>query len=201
MEHLAGFQVDVENASYTSLSTTLNYCWRLAGVAGVMLSLVMGRRDAATLYGASDLGMAFQLTNIARDVVENAANNRVNLPSEWLQAEGIYSTALILDATKRAALGRVAARLVDAADPYYQLAGKGLVALPLRSAWSVATARAVYRHIGRRVKVRGETAWDDCIQSSLPVKLWFVASGAAVALAAKAIPVPSRQPSLWTRPV
>ena len=114
MEHLAGFQVDVENASYTSLSTTLNYCWRLAGVVGVMLSLVMGRRDAATLYGASDLGMAFQLTNIARDVVENAANNRVNLPSEWLQAEGIYSTAHILVATKRAALGRVAARLVDA---------------------------------------------------------------------------------------
>ena len=82
MEHLAGFQMDVENASYTSLSTTLNYCWGLAGVVGVMLSLVMGRRDAATLYVASDLGMAFQLTNIARDVVEDAANNRVYLPSE-----------------------------------------------------------------------------------------------------------------------
>ena len=201
MEHLAGYRMDVENVTYTSLATTLAYCWRVAGVVGVMMGMVMGRRDAATLDRASDLGMAFQLTNIARDVVEDAAINRVYLPLEWLQAEGIQSAENILDAASRAALARVACRLVDAAEPYYHSAGRGISALPLRSAWSVATARGVYRNIGQNVKASGACAWDQRIQSSRAAKLWFVASGAAFALTAKVLPASARPSSLWTRPL
>lgn len=201
MEHLAGYRMDVENVRYNDLAMTLAYCWRVAGVVGVMMGMVMGRRDAATLDRASDLGMAFQLTNIARDVIEDAANNRVYLPTEWLQAEGIHSAEHVLDGRSRAALGRVATRLVDAAEPYYCSAGRGISALPLRSAWSVATARGVYRNIGQNVKAHGACAWDQRIQSSPAAKLWFVASGAAIALAAPMFPASPRPASLWTRPL
>ena len=200
LAHLAGYRMDVENTFYPSLGSTLDYCWRVAGVVGVMMSLVMGRRDAATLDRASDLGMAFQLTNIARDVVEDAAIDRVYLPQEWLQEEGIHTTAQILEIQSRASLSRVATRLVDAAEPYYRSAGRGIGALPLRSAWSVATARGVYRNIGQNVKARGASAWDQRMHSSRAAKLWFVARGAAVALTAPMFPASPRPSWLWTRP-
>ena len=76
LEHLAGFRMDVEARDYACLDDTLAYCWRVAGVVGVMMAMVMGNHNPATLDRACDLGMAFQLTNIARDVVEDAAIGR-----------------------------------------------------------------------------------------------------------------------------
>ena len=106
----------------------------------------------------------------------------------------------MLGETARPALGRVAARLVDAADPYYRSAVAGIGALPLRSAWSIATARGVYRDIGRKVKAHGAHAWDRRISTSRLDKLWFVARGAAVAVAAHGIEPPPRPAHLFTRP-
>jgi 15-cis-phytoene synthase len=200
IEHLAGYRMDVDNVPYTSLSATLDYCWRVAGVVGVMMSMVMGRRDAMTLDRAADLGIAFQLTNIARDVVEDAKCERIYLPSDWLAQEGIYSTVQLIDAEQRPALARVIAKLIDAADPYYTSAGDGIASLPLRSAWSIATARGVYRHIGKRVMSSGTKAWDRRIHTSGAAKLWFVTQGAALALAAHRLPESSRPAFLWTRP-
>jgi phytoene synthase len=145
--------------------------------------------------------MAFQLTNIARDVVEDAAIGRVYLPDNWLRREGICTPAQVADPACRVALGRVAARLVDAADPYYRSAVAGIGELPLRSAWSIATARGVYRDIGRQVKAHGAHAWDTRISTSRLDKLWFVARGAAVAVAAHGITPPTRPEALWQRPV
>ena len=200
LEHLAGFRMDVENRRYDSIDDTLLYAWRVAGVVGVMMAMVMGTRQPATLDRACDLGMAFQLTNIARDVVEDAAIGRVYLPAQWLRAEGIATPADVLDPARREALGRVASRLVDAADPYYRSAVAGIGELPLRSAWSIATARGVYRDIGRKVKAHGAHAWDTRISTSRLDKLWFVARGAAVAVAAHGITLPARPAGLWTRP-
>ena len=200
MEHLAGFRMDVENRRYLCLDDTLQYCWRVAGVVGVMMAMVMGTRRPETLDRACDLGMAFQLTNIARDVVEDAAIGRVYLPAEWLKNEGILSPTEVLDGQRREALGRVAAKLVDTAEPYYQSAVAGIGELPLRSAWSIATARGVYREIGRKVKAHGAHAWDSRISTSRTDKLWFVARGAAVAVAAHGLAPPLRPKHLWQRP-
>lgn len=201
LEHLAGFRMDVEARQYTSLDDTLAYCWRVAGVVGVMMAMVMGNRNPATLDRACDLGMAFQLTNIARDVVEDAGIGRIYLPAAWLAEEGIFALDDLLDLGHRPALGRVAARLVDAADPYYRSAVAGIGALPLRSAWSIATARGVYRDIGRQVKAHGAHAWDRRIATSRMDKLWFLARGAAVAVAAQGIAGQPRTSQLWQRPV
>ena len=201
MEHLAGFAMDVQETHYRTLGDTLLYAWRVAGVVGVMMARVMGAERPGTLDRACDLGLAFQLTNIARDVVEDAAIGRVYLPEDWLADEGIAGLEGVLDPARREALARVTARLVATAEPYYTSALAGIGELPLRCAWSIATARGIYRQIGRKVRLRGEHAWDARVATSRMEKLWLVARGAAVALAAHGIPLASRPPGLFTRPL
>ncbi|HKJ61756.1 MAG TPA: squalene/phytoene synthase family protein, partial [Hyphomicrobiales bacterium] len=88
MEHLEGFAMDVEERHYGTLEDTLSYCYHVAGVVGVMMAMIMGVRDSETLDRASDLGIAFQITNIARDVMDDVALGRVYLPAQWLREEG-----------------------------------------------------------------------------------------------------------------
>ena len=199
LEHLAGFRMDVERTRYDTLGDTLLYCYRVAGVVGLMMARVMGATDRGTLDRACDLGIAFQLTNIARDIVDDACNGRIYVPQEWLAAAGVPPER-IADPVFRPALAGIAARLVETADPYYASARAGIGALPLRAAWSVATARDAYRAIGRRIKARGESAWDRRVSTTRPEKLWFTARGAAVALAARALPASQRDAALWHRP-
>lgn len=201
LEHLAGFAMDVQGTRYRTIADTLLYSWRVAGVVGVMMARVMGTDRAQTLDRACDLGLAFQLTNIARDVVEDAAIGRLYLPGDWLAEEGIAGLAGVLDPANREALARVAARLVAAADPYYASAVAGIGELPMRCAWSIATARGIYRQIGRKVRSQGGHAWDQRVATSRVEKLWFVARGAAVALVAHGIALPPRPPELFRRPL
>jgi len=88
LEHLAGFRMDVQGYRYQTLDDTLLYCYRVAGVVGLMMARVMGAEAEPTLDRACDLGLAFQLTNIARDIVEDAQIGRVYLPAEWLGGGG-----------------------------------------------------------------------------------------------------------------
>lgn len=200
LDHLAGFRMDVEDRHYATLSDTLLYCYRVAGVVGLMMARVMGARDQATLDRACDLGIAFQLTNIARDIVDDAAIGRVYLPDDWLAAAGIPRDH-VCDGRHREQLAVLAARLVEAAEPYYTSSVAGIGALPLRSAWSVATARDVYRAIGRHVRDRGSHAWDSRVTTTKLEKLWFAARGAGVAVAARTLPKTQRAGYLWRRPV
>ena len=76
---------------YLTLDDTLLYSYHVAGVVGAMMASIMGVRDPSILKRAVDLGIAFQLTNISRDVMEDAADDRIYLPSDWLAAEGVAS--------------------------------------------------------------------------------------------------------------
>ena len=89
LEHLDGFVMDVEGREYHTLTDTVEYCYHVAGVVGVMMAYIMGVRDEPTLDRATDLGLAFQLTNICRDVVEDAEVGRVYLPLDWLTEAGV----------------------------------------------------------------------------------------------------------------
>lgn len=202
-QHLDGFAMDVDGCRYDTFDDTLRYCWHVAGVVGVMMSHVMGSTEPATLDRACDLGMAFQLTNIARDIVEDAAIDRIYLPARWLEAEGLPADAGLADPRHRQALARVARKLVDAAEPYYDSALDGLPALPLRSAWSIATARSVYRAIGRKVVARGPAAWDTRAGTSKAEKLGYVALAGAQAAGSRLAGVAAtrpRDPALFRRP-
>ncbi|MEM9106846.1 MAG: phytoene/squalene synthase family protein [Pseudomonadota bacterium] len=170
LELLKGFEMDVGGRVYASEEDTLDYCYHVAGVVGVMMAMIMGVRDEAVLDRASDLGLGFQLTNIARDVIDDARAGRVYLPAEWLQATGIEK--IDPDSPEqRKALHTLALRLLDQAEPYYRSAYAGLPALPFRSAWAVAAARRVYRDIGNQLRKKGPQAWDGRVSTSKSRKL------------------------------
>ena len=198
-EHLAGFAMDVAGRRYRTIEDTLEYCYHVAGVVGAMMAKVMGVHDGAVLDRACDLGIAFQLTNIVRDIVEDAEFGRVYLPEDWLAAEGVPRVEIAAP-EHRAGVARVAARVLELADRYYDSAAGGISALPLRSAWAVATARGVYRSIGRAVLARGARAWDTRTVTSRAEKIRQAASGGAVAMASRFNGTRSRFQHLWRRP-
>jgi phytoene synthase len=200
MELLAGFEMDVTGARYRELPDTLLYCHRVAGVVGIMMAYVMGVRDEAVLARAADLGIAFQLTNIARDVLDDAANGRCYLPEAWLR-EAQVPAGRHADPACRPAVWRVVTRLLDEADRYYASAKHGLKALPLRSAWAVSAALGIYREIGSIVRARGTAAWDSRAVVSRPRKAWHGVMGFPRALRASTLDRWTahgpREPTLW----
>ena len=203
LDHLAGFAMDVQEVRYESIGDTLRYCYHVAGVVGLMMASIMGAHDPRVLDRACDLGLAFQLTNIARDIVEDARMGRCYVPAQWLHEAGIPLDD-VADPRHRAALARVAARLVDEAEPYYDSALEGIAFLPLRSAWAIASARNVYRQIGIVVKRRGAQAWDERAGTRKAMKLWLLARGAVLALSSRVRPAGvlarPRPAGLWQRP-
>lgn len=198
LDHLRGFAMDVEDREYRGIEDTLDYCYHVAGVVGVMMAIIMGARDAATLDRACDLGIAFQLNNIARDIVEDAAIGRCYLPSQWLDEFAIAPSELAAE-RHRASLAILARRLIELAEPYYSSALDGLPALPFRSAWAVATAHGVYRQIGVRVVERGADAWNSRTFTSRADKLRLAAQGYWVVLTARRRTARPR-PALYQRP-
>lgn len=201
---LDGFEMDVEARCYETIDDTLHYCYHVAGVVGIMMAIVMGARDQATLDRANDLGLAFQLTNIARDVVDDANNGRIYLPADWLEAEEVTANTHGIEApANRKRVAAVVRRLMVEAEKYYSSSLAGLPKLDLRSAWAIATARTVYRRIGTEVVRRGPHAWDKRVSTSKVMKLSAVIAGAGVALYSSSVgkfstPLPRHQ--LWTRP-
>jgi phytoene synthase len=201
LDHLAGFAMDVHDARYETLDDTLRYCYHVAGVVGLMMAQIMGAQDDAVLDRACDLGMAFQLTNIARDIVEDARVGRCYVPAQWLREAGIPAGVPLAQLPDHLpALAQVAARLVAEAEPYYRSANGGIHALPLRSAWAIATAHGVYRQIGVDVRARGTHAWDQRVSTSKATKLRLLATGGLKALVSRVTTAPARPRGLWQRP-
>lgn len=201
---LDGFEMDVHRRSYQTINDTLNYCYHVAGVVGVMMSIIMGAKDDATLDRACDLGLAFQLTNIARDVIEDAQNGRVYLPTAWLRSAGLNADPnLLLQESHREQLVIVVDRLLKEAEKYYDSSLSGLPKLGFRSAWAIATARIVYRKIGVELIKNGPRAWDGRVSTTKYQKFSALISGLGAAIYAHTIGpyrAPSSRYGLWTRP-
>jgi 15-cis-phytoene synthase len=198
---LDGFAMDVEERRYETVADTLDYGYHVAGVVGVMMAQIMGIRDPAVLDRASDLGIAFQLTNIARDVIEDASAGRVYLPAELLRAEGI-DTVRADDPGQRPGLYRAALRLLDIAEAYYASSAVGMKSLPPRSALAIAAARRVYRFIGEKLRRGGPQAWEKRISTSKAEKLALFAQAAIdVATSRRLDPAQHPRSGLYKRPL
>ncbi|WP_375461378.1 phytoene/squalene synthase family protein [uncultured Enterovirga sp.] len=181
LQHLAGFRMDVEGRRYETLADMLDYAYHVAGIVGVMMAEIMGVREPAILDRASDLGIAFQLTNIARDIVDDAGAGRVYLPSAWLAEAGI-PPGDVADPRNREALAGLASRLVAEAEPYYASAAVGIRHLPPRAAWAVGAASRIYRAIGTEITRLGPRAWDRRVSTSGLAKLGHVAAAGPAVL-------------------
>jgi 15-cis-phytoene synthase len=160
LELIEGMAMDVRGTHYTTLTELLLYCYRVAGTVGLMMAHVMGLRDERALKHAADLGIAMQLTNIARDVVEDAGMGRVYLPLSWLD-EAKIEPADIAAPIHREKMALLTQRLLREAERYYRSGDEGLWHLSFRSACAVAAARNVYSEIGRLLLHKGACAWDE----------------------------------------
>ncbi|MDX2258312.1 MAG: phytoene/squalene synthase family protein [Hyphomicrobiaceae bacterium] len=202
LDLIDGFAMDAEGRHYASLEDTLVYCYHVAGAVGVMMAYVMGVRETATLRRAGDLGIAFQLTNIARDVMADAAAGRLYLPADWLAEAGVEARPVaVLVPGHKAGVFTVTARLLDVADRYYDSAAYGLSALPVRSALAIAAARRIYRAIGAKVRAAGAGAWEQRAMTTRREKLSHMALAAGDAVSAASLGRLSTAPAragLWT---
>lgn len=157
---IEGFAWDAEGRQYEDLSGVYAYSARVAGTVGAMMALLMGVREPALIARACDLGVAMQLSNIARDVAEDAANGRFYLPRAWLREAGIGPDAWLADPTWSPALGGIVGRLLAAAEALYQRADQGIANLPRDCRPGIGAARYLYAEIGHEVGRRGAQALD-----------------------------------------
>lgn len=152
---LEGFEWDAVGRRYETYEDLTAYATRVAGTVGAMMALLMGTDDALALARATDMGVAMQLTNIARDVGEDARAGRLYLPRDWLRAAGIDPDRWLAAPAFSPALAGIVDRLLRAADVLYDRAAVGIDALPTRYRAAMHAARLLYAEIGRAVERQG----------------------------------------------
>jgi phytoene synthase len=180
---LEGFRWDAENRRYETLDDLVAYAVRVAGTVGGMMALLMGRRDPAVLARAMELGVAMQLSNIARDVGEDARAGRLYLPLCWLREEGIDPDRFVTDPAASEALSRVVQRLLENAERMYRRAEAGIPFLPVSCRPAIAAARVLYAEIGKQVERNGFDAISQRAVVSTRRKLSCAARAIATAFA------------------
>lgn len=147
---IEGMEYDLLPRHVQDEAELLNYAYKVAGTVGLMMCKVLDVQDAMALPFAIDLGIAMQLTNIARDVAEDAARGRVYLPADWvnnlsavqIQGANIQQTAVLKHATEK---------ILALAENYYQSGLSGLGYLPPAARCGILVAAMVYRDIGKKV--------------------------------------------------
>ncbi|MEO0937425.1 MAG: phytoene/squalene synthase family protein [Pseudomonadota bacterium] len=149
---LEGLAWDAEGRTYADLSGVLDYSARVAAAVGAMMCVLMNVRDQNALARACDLGAAMQLTNIARDVGEDALEGRLYLPTDWLDEAGIDRAAFLANPRPTKAIKAMTRRLVMEANRLYYRAEAGVAALPLSSRPGIFAARLIYAGIGGRLR-------------------------------------------------
>ena len=178
-----GFALDAADWRPQSEADLLQYCYHVAGTVGCMMAVIMGVdvQDEQTLGRANDLGLAFQLANIARDIGEDAEGGRCYIPALWLAEAGIAPDQIRAPAN-RTKLGEIGRRLATMAEHYEASARIGARKLPFRARWAVLAAAGIYGDIAREVARRGEAAWDARVFTGKMAKLGWLAKAFGQAL-------------------
>jgi phytoene/squalene synthetase len=184
---------DENNADmYETWDDLLLHARRISGSVALMLAHVAGLSHPGALKNACDLGVAAQLTRIARNVREDFENGRVCLPLSWLRDEGVPSTDLFIP-RHRPAVWRVVTRLLKEADRLYASADLGFKFLSLRSALVMAAAKKIHAESGVQIVAVGSAALD-CPTVASPFRARWAAFKGALPLVRQ---VPFRLLSPW----
>jgi len=161
----------------------VRYSYRVAGTVGLMMCPVLDVHDRNAWPRAIDLGIGMQLTNIARDIKDDAQSGRIYLPTEWT---GIDAPPAMTAPDRRQAkqLASGVRRLLDLAERYYASGMGGLRFLPFRARLSIHAAARMYREIGREVgreiDRHGYERWDKRTIVSGTRKLWLSIYGISI---------------------
>lgn len=155
---IEGFAWDAGGRRYETFADVLAYATRVAGSVGAMMALLMGARDKSQLTRACDLGIAMQLSNIARDVGEDARAGRIYLPLVWMRDAGLDPERFLADPRPSPELAAIVERLLEAADSLYRRAARGIAALPVDCRAGIFAAAYLYGEIGNEVRRNGHNS-------------------------------------------
>lgn len=174
-EVIAGFELDAGGWRPRNETDLMRYCYHVAGAVGVLMARVMGvpADNHEILDRACDLGLAFQLANIARDIAEDNRAGRCYLPIEWMVEEDI-EPGMQMKPHHRTELADMAARLIELMEQHEASAKLGAAHLRFRQRWAILAAARIYGAIGRKVRARGEAAWNSRVHTSGAEKAWHV---------------------------
>ena len=157
---LEGLAWDASGREYHTLSSLYDYAARVAGCVGAMMALVMGTTDARAVARACDLGVAMQLTNIARDVGEDARMGRLYLPRDWFVEAGIDADGWLAAPNDDVRVRAMTRRLLGYADVLYRRSDAGVALLPIACRPGIRAARLIYADIGREIARAGYRTLD-----------------------------------------
>lgn len=155
LELIEGVRSDLNVVRFQTDVELLRYCYRVAGTVGLMMCAVLDVQDELAYPYAVDLGIAMQLTNICRDVAEDAQMGRVYLPNVRLLYHGTSSLELLNNQSDPHCVAHVVRDLLSLADAYYDSAEQGMRFIPTRSRVAIMVASRVYRAIGVQLRRNG----------------------------------------------
>lgn len=188
---LEGMAWDAVGRRHDTLSGVLDYSARVAAAVGAMMCVLMRVREADALARACDLGLAMQLTNIARDVGEDARAGRIYLPLDWLAEEGITPEGLLAMERPTPGLRRVVRRLLAQARRHYWRAEAGIPALPLACRPGIWAARLIYDGIGASVDRAGFDSLTRRARTGRARKILWLAEAGLRSAVSVAMPQPA----------
>ena len=173
---IEGFAWDAAGRTYDTIEDLHAYGARVAGSVGAMMSWIMGPQSMDTLARACELGVAMQLTNIARDVGHDARIGRLYLPRRWMVEAGINPDAWLAQPHFSPAMAGVVERLLDEADRLYKQAHSGIAALPPDCRAAICAASMIYGEIGHQLRRDGMDSVNKRTVVSTTRKLMLLAS-------------------------
>jgi phytoene synthase len=191
---LDGFLWDSQGRRYETLADVEAYGARVAGAVGAMMSLIMGASTDTAIARASEMGVAMQLTNIARDIGEDARNGRLYIPRAWFREIGMDADAWLARPVFDARIAAFTQRLLLRADVLYRRGEFGLSELPWDCRPAIQAARLVYAEIGKQLERVGLNSVEQRTVVSTARKLALIARAAAVALKVPESPAVSLSP-------
>ena len=169
-----GLISDQQNVRVTDEKELIDYSYKVAGTVGLMMLPIINTKDAEARKHAIDLGIAMQLTNIARDVYEDAKMNRLYLPKEWLGQVSISD--LInnkLDDQKKKLIELSIKNLIELSEKFYANGFSGMKFIPLRTRLAIFFAAKIYKGIGEKIKSGGYVYKLERIYLNKLEKLWI----------------------------
>ena len=169
-----GLISDQQNVRVTDEKELIDYSYKVAGTVGLMMLPIINTKDAEARKHAIDLGIAMQLTNIARDVYEDAKMNRLYLPKEWLGQVSVSDLIDIkLDNQKKRLIELSIKNLIELSDKFYANGFSGMKFIPLRTRLAIFFAAKIYKGIGEKIKSGGYVYKLERIYLNKLEKLWI----------------------------
>ena len=154
-ELVVGAHFDAQGGRIYRINDLMLYCYRVAGVVGLMMCPLIGVTDKRAYPHAIDLGLGMQLTNISRDILEDAKMGRIYLPEERIKELGMNLKILSNKGETPKELKDLVEKILDTADSYYLSGYEGLAFIPFRPRLVILIAGEAYRSIGHKMKKEG----------------------------------------------